>query len=131
VKVSTDEAAFWAAIRAAPEDALPKLVFADWLDERGDVRGACLRWLVERGLRPAVDKTGKQPSWDWWSRPPRKPDYYPGAAVESYVVPSRLFGRLKGRPTDVWKGYRSYTAALKDLARAWAACVAECIDPRG
>lgn len=30
----TDEDAFRAAIRAAPDDDAPKLVFADWLDER-------------------------------------------------------------------------------------------------
>lgn len=30
-----DEQALWAAIRAAPDDDLPRLVYADWLDERG------------------------------------------------------------------------------------------------
>src|SRR5437763_14201269 len=32
----TDRAAFLAAIAAAPADDLPRLVFADWLDEHGD-----------------------------------------------------------------------------------------------
>src|SRR3954451_4131373 len=32
----TDRAAFLAAIAAAPDDDLPRLVFADWLDEHGD-----------------------------------------------------------------------------------------------
>ncbi len=34
----SDEAAFLAAIAAAPADALPRLVYADWLEERGDNR---------------------------------------------------------------------------------------------
>src|SRR4051794_4771556 len=32
----TDESAFLAAVRDAPEDDGPRLVYADWLDEQGD-----------------------------------------------------------------------------------------------
>jgi len=39
----SDEAAFLAAIEAAPADALPRLVYADWLEERGDSRAEFLR----------------------------------------------------------------------------------------
>jgi uncharacterized protein (TIGR02996 family) len=38
-----DEAAFLAAIAAAPDDALPRLVFSDWLEERNDPRAAWVR----------------------------------------------------------------------------------------
>ena len=34
---------FLAAIAAAPLDSLPKLVYADWLDERNDPRGELVR----------------------------------------------------------------------------------------
>jgi uncharacterized protein (TIGR02996 family) len=43
-----DEAAFMAAILAAPDDDAPRLVFADWLDERGDRRAEWLRLTVRR-----------------------------------------------------------------------------------
>ena len=43
-----DEAAFLAAILADPDDDAPRLVFADWLDERGDCRGEWLRLTVRR-----------------------------------------------------------------------------------
>jgi uncharacterized protein (TIGR02996 family) len=33
--MDTDRDAFLRAIRARPDDALPRLIFADWLDERG------------------------------------------------------------------------------------------------
>ena len=44
------EAALIAACTAAPGDALPRLVYADWLDERGDPRGEMVR--VMEAMRP-------------------------------------------------------------------------------
>ncbi len=41
-----DEELFIAAIVAAPRDDRPRLVYADWLDQRGDLRGAWLRVSV-------------------------------------------------------------------------------------
>ena len=37
------DADFLAAVSAAGADRLPRLVYADWLDERGDVRGELIR----------------------------------------------------------------------------------------
>jgi uncharacterized protein (TIGR02996 family) len=56
----TEEAAFIAAIRATPQDDTVRLVFADWLDERGDRRGALLRVLTQlRALeRTAIPAAG-------------------------------------------------------------------------
>jgi uncharacterized protein (TIGR02996 family) len=34
------------AVNARPEDLLPVLVYADWLDERGDPRGPVLRRIA-------------------------------------------------------------------------------------
>jgi uncharacterized protein (TIGR02996 family) len=42
-----DEAAFLRAAHAAPGDAAPRLVYADWLEERGDPRASVIR-LGER-----------------------------------------------------------------------------------
>ena len=42
-----DEEAFLAALAERPGDDLTRLVFADWLDERGDGRAAYLRLVVE------------------------------------------------------------------------------------
>src|SRR5262249_19063984 len=47
-----DEAAFLAAIQAAPEDGNLRLVYADWLEERGDVRGEYLRLEHQLSLSP-------------------------------------------------------------------------------
>ncbi|HEX4591730.1 MAG TPA: TIGR02996 domain-containing protein [Gemmataceae bacterium] len=40
---SRDEVGFWQAMIAAPEDDLPRMLYADWLDERGDPAGGILR----------------------------------------------------------------------------------------
>jgi uncharacterized protein (TIGR02996 family) len=42
-----DEAAFLRAIADAPEDVAPRLVYADWLDERDDPRGEFIRVQLE------------------------------------------------------------------------------------
>jgi uncharacterized protein (TIGR02996 family) len=47
VAVSTDEEALLAAIAAAPRDDAPRLVYADWLQERGqDAKAEYLRTVV-------------------------------------------------------------------------------------
>jgi uncharacterized protein (TIGR02996 family) len=124
-----DRDPFLAAIGEHPDDDLPKLVYADHLDERGDPRGAGLRWVVAHGVRPARDTLDN--TWDWWSRPPREPDYYADTNVTPAVLPGNLFRRLKGKPSDIWKGYASYADALHDLLTAWARCAAEGVDPIG
>jgi uncharacterized protein (TIGR02996 family) len=45
--LSPDHQAFLSAIRANPRDEAPLLVYADWLDERGDQRAAYLRSQME------------------------------------------------------------------------------------
>jgi uncharacterized protein (TIGR02996 family) len=46
---------FAAAVRDAPDDDLPRLIYADWLEERGDPRGAFIRAQVERARLPEGD----------------------------------------------------------------------------
>jgi uncharacterized protein (TIGR02996 family) len=81
-----EDEAFQQAIRAAPEDETAKLVYADWLDERGDIRGEFIRlehqlahlpqrltqleeqigrmWLVTVSRR-RTPKTNGFPTADW------------------------------------------------------------------
>ena len=51
----TDHAAFIAAIKAAPDDDAPRLIFADWLDERGESeRAEFIRVQCELARHPVV-----------------------------------------------------------------------------
>jgi uncharacterized protein (TIGR02996 family) len=55
----SDDRAFLRAIREDPEDPARRLVYADWLEERGDPRGEYLRLACrERELRARID-----PEW--------------------------------------------------------------------
>jgi len=60
----TDDEAFIRAVVAAPADDASRLVYADWLDERGDSRGAYMRATVAwgRGLHQVEtrDKAERQ-----------------------------------------------------------------------
>ena len=47
--VSMNDSDFLKAIEADPRDPTPRLVYADWLDEQGDLRGALLR--IQEELR--------------------------------------------------------------------------------
>jgi uncharacterized protein (TIGR02996 family) len=44
----TEEDGFLQAIRAAPDDDTPRLIYADWLEERGDPRAEFIRIQCER-----------------------------------------------------------------------------------
>ena len=71
-----DDEAFLAAVANAPADDAPRLVYADWLDERGDPRGEFIRLqfeiarLAPRDARYAAARTrlralraGIDPAW--------------------------------------------------------------------
>lgn len=59
----TEKEGLLAAIRAAPDDDLPRLVYADWLDEQGeDERAALIRWQIEHRVEYTRPKAGK-----WWA----------------------------------------------------------------
>lgn len=50
-----EEGALLQAIREAPHDEASRLVYADWLEERGDVRGELLRIEIQLGRTDAGD----------------------------------------------------------------------------
>ncbi len=55
---SAPEDAFLHTILAHPDDDIPRLVFADWLEERGDPRGTFIRLQIERAKLTQYD-----PAW--------------------------------------------------------------------
>ena len=75
----TDDEAFLRAVVAAPGDEAPRLVYADWLDDRGDPRGAYLRaelkWNMAQTDEAAsgLRKLGKALSPVWVYRVTRTP----------------------------------------------------------
>lgn len=60
MRTRDEERAFLAAIAAAPDDDAPRLMYADWLMERGDPRGEFIRYQVTAAGLPAGDPRRKQ-----------------------------------------------------------------------
>jgi uncharacterized protein (TIGR02996 family) len=123
------ETAFWTAIAARPDDELPVLVFADWLDERHDARGTCLRWVIAEHKRPAFDKVDTK-TWDWWSRTPADPLHYE-IGPRQYTLPLNLFTRLTPFGPGIWKGKPEFIDALQSLCAAWKECIWDGAEPLG
>ena len=53
--MNAEEAAFVELVCASPDDDAPRLVFADWLDERDDPRGEFIRIQCALAKMPATD----------------------------------------------------------------------------
>lgn len=57
----TDEEGFLRAIRLNPDDLVVRLVYADWLDERGDPRGEYVRLCCRLAeVRDKIDQTWRR-----------------------------------------------------------------------
>lgn len=72
------EAPFLETIRAHPDDVATRLVYADWLEERGDLRAYCLKAEIEaieggRDSREAFDELAKDLDPVWVARVSRPP----------------------------------------------------------
>ena len=111
----TDESAFQAALDADPADFALRLVFAGWLEERGDWRAAGYRWMGEHRKWPydwsqnAMITTFD--TFDWFME---------GSPVnldvpEHCVVPRGLLPWFS--PDLYWHGYHSRREAEEKLCR--------------
>src|SRR2546430_17578585 len=56
LKMGPEEAAFLDRVCADPDDDAPRLIFADWLDERGDPRGEFIPVQVALAQLSAGDR---------------------------------------------------------------------------
>jgi uncharacterized protein (TIGR02996 family) len=110
----TSEEDFQAALDAHPEDWQTRLVFADWLDERGDPRGPGYRALG--AMRNAPDRFSDDSgcSWTWWMGSP-------GLSRREYLSPD-WWELLSGgdEDSDVTREYLTRRAADDAAARAFA-----------
>jgi uncharacterized protein (TIGR02996 family) len=60
----TDGDALVAAVEANPDDEAPRLVYADWLDERGDAEGACEQRLAVKLKYVLLDPESDPPRFE-------------------------------------------------------------------
>jgi uncharacterized protein (TIGR02996 family) len=124
----TTEDDFQRALDAHPEDWQTRLVFADWLDERGDSRAAGVRAMVAIGRhavpcqRPPDQKGNPGPIQFIFG----KPQVDTGRFKNPYllgIIPADWFVRLKGhlpRTVIYWKHYHTRREADDAAAHAFA-----------
>jgi uncharacterized protein (TIGR02996 family) len=79
-----EEEAFQAALDAKPDCHVTRLVFADWLDERGDPRGPGYRAMGGLGVVP--HNLFGNPHGLWW--------FCKAAAASGYGLPYEWFDRI-------------------------------------
>jgi uncharacterized protein (TIGR02996 family) len=62
----SEQSAFVEAIRANPQDVTTRLIYADWLEERGDARGEYLRLEVElENIYARLQALQRHLDWEW------------------------------------------------------------------
>jgi uncharacterized protein (TIGR02996 family) len=106
-----DEAAFLARIRDTPDDVAPRLVYADWLDERDDPRGELIRVTEEMRTLPVYSER-------YWALKPRYKKLKANAAYEWRTVMGYNQKRLllqHGFPADVPSRWR----LIRECVERW------------
>lgn len=126
----TDEDAFRAAIDAAPDNAILRLVYCDWLAERGDPRETGHRFLAETGRAAysmATDATdpARRREWAGWypffvGMMGRAPDHY---WDKPHWLPLEVYAEtdFPGKSGDMLPSYAALIArARTPLGPRWA-----------
>ena len=108
----TDEAAFLAAIAERPGDPTPRLVYADWLDDRCDPRAELIRIEEEQRTLPAdADR--------YWALKPRRDELRAGCSADWLAA---LGSGTVYRPVLApWPtaGVRGRFRLLRELVERW------------
>lgn len=108
----TDEAAFLAAVAERPGDPTPRLVYADWLDDRGDPRAELVRIEEEMRTLPAdADR--------YWSLKPRRNELR--AACSADWLAALGYGTVYRPVLGPWPGadVRGRFRLLRELVERW------------
>jgi len=109
-----EEAGFWNAIAEAPEDEVPRLIFADWLEERNDPRGPLLR---ERCYWQNLNADCRDPVQmvlavlDAWPTGPSKRLLQAAALVGAPLIPGLLERCRAAKPSPPRGGHADVGAA--------------------
>jgi hypothetical protein len=90
-----------------------RLVYADWLEERGEPMAQVQRWLVRERKFPRYAGP-VQDTWDWWT-------YGDEADSKPEDLPRDVWKRLPGAPAGIPPDYKEYVsrrAAERSLLKA-------------
>lgn len=130
---------FIQTIIASPDDDIPRLVYADWLDEQADPRGEFIRIQCELAKMPEADprrwdmelrqgRLMRWYGWQWWYEPfapdMQRPVFHRGfvedtelkvqAILQDFDACSRLYPLLKR--LRVWGVFEHHVPQLLSIA---------------
>jgi uncharacterized protein (TIGR02996 family) len=108
----TTEDDFQRKLDAHPEDWQTRLVFADWLDERGDPRAEGMRALGLHRMHPC--DLCNPPRWVFWNGK----EY--GARSQGYYLSGDWFRLIAGRGETLWARFKTRRKADDAAALAFA-----------
>jgi uncharacterized protein (TIGR02996 family) len=119
-----DEAAFRAAICAAPADDMPRLVFADWLSEHGQGdRAEFIRAQIRLATIPAIREANAGPGGIEWIRSLVRQLHDTGPDHPALVEDNRLLaehGTLLNRMAELFEADPARTLSWFELPQPWA-----------
>jgi uncharacterized protein (TIGR02996 family) len=117
----TTEDDFQTALAAEPRDWHLRLVFADWLDERGDARAAGYRAMGLRRVAPTLWVAGGGP-WVWLNAHYYGSYKHRAEELRVSVLPDDWYNLLPPprTPDRCAEERRVLREALDDAARAFA-----------
>src|SRR5437763_13763644 len=105
------ETAFLATIAAAPHDPAPRLVYADWLDEKGDPRGELVRVEEEMRAIPAYSDR-------YWELKPRRAALRQ-ACETTWLARLRYGTDYEPTFADFPAGWRERWRLLREFTERW------------
>jgi uncharacterized protein (TIGR02996 family) len=108
----TDEVAFLAAIADRPGDQTPRLVYADWLDDRGDPRAELVRIEEEQRTLPADGDR-------YWALKPRRDELRAGCSADWLAALG--YGTVYRPVLAPWPtaGVKGRFRLLRELVERW------------
>src|SRR5262245_4165981 len=105
------EAPFLEAIRAAPSDVASRLVYADWLEERGDPRGELIR--VEEEMRTVPVFSDR-----FWQLKPRR-NQLRAASPSDWLESMRYGTDCEALFRDVPKCWKEWWRLVRAVTDVW------------
>jgi uncharacterized protein (TIGR02996 family) len=118
-----EEEAFQKQLDEHPDDFQTRLVFADWLEERGDPRAQGYRALgvlqAHAGHRRTVRPPKKRLLWFFWNRAERSNIWRSTRTTLASGLPSDWFELLpaaNSKHPTAWRGYTKTRREAEDAA---------------
>lgn len=101
----TEREAWYAKLESAPEDSGLRMIFADWLDDRGEVEMAAGYRALGRCERVPTPSPISGWCWNLWHSLPKEPSFLPtpwDTAIQPYTYAAATLREIEDRAALAW-----------------------------